>query len=151
MTSTRHEELIARLEASSGDRELDALLWLIEPKQNGYEFIAYSDDWKAWTEFGIGRDDVVNPDARVQGLIFRDDTGQVQAFYSAPRYSTSIDAALTLLEPGYVAVSLSINEHGQSSARIGPPYVYGNGATPAIALCVASLRARASLKARTAR
>lgn len=60
-------------------------------------------------------------------------------------FTGSLDAALALVPEGYGAVSLSISEHGQSSARLGHPYVYGNGANAALALTIAALRARAAL------
>ena len=59
-----------------------------------------------------------------------------------PHYTTSLDAAMTLVPDGYGAVSASLNERGASSMRIGHPYVFGNGATPALALCIAALKAR---------
>jgi hypothetical protein len=59
-----------------------------------------------------------------------------------PAYSTSLDAALALVPEGYMAISASLNERGPSSVRIGHPYVFGNAATPALALTIASLRAR---------
>ena len=54
----------------------------------------------------------------------------------------SLDAAMKLLPPGHSEMSASFNEAGASSVRIMRPYVYGNGATPALAVCVAALRAR---------
>lgn len=64
---------------------------------------------------------------------------------SAPVSMSLIDDALKFLRPGYGAVSLSINEHGQSSARLGHPYVYGNAFNAATAIVICLLRARLAL------
>lgn len=81
---------------------------------------------------------------KFRGLIEHEWVRSEAAAYS-PKYTSSIDVALTLVPEGYDSVSASINERGQSSMRIGTPYVFGNGATPAIALCIAALKSRAAL------
>lgn len=68
--------------------------------------------------------------------------------FGVPEYTTSIDAALTLVD-GFWAVGkqefepfariLVPNEHGDF---IGQRNIEATGATPALALCIAALRAR---------
>ena len=70
-----------------------------------------------------------------------------------PRFTRSIDAALTLVPEGCVFMVANTGVDGpkadmtQSSAIVGPPddtaIDYTTAATPALALCAASLRARA--------
>lgn len=66
-------------------------------------------------------------------------------FSIAQKYTASPEAALRLIPVGYGAISCHIDEHGGSSARLSHPYVFGNGRTFALALCIAALKARASL------
>lgn len=116
MTSTRHEELIARLEASSGDRELDALIYISSYKS------AYPDE-----------------------------TAEVRIEYArrcAPHYTSSIDAALTLIPDGMewsvttlygvAAVEMGLNCDNLN----GPSYAHREDCNVAIAICIASLKAR---------
>lgn len=110
--------LISRLEsASDGSRELDLAVAMATGQslaESDYPTYAYHGDKAVW-EWSTGE---------------------------TPHYTTSLDAALTLVPEGYVSVSAAINERGQSSMRIGKPYVSGNAATPALALCIAALKAR---------
>ena len=62
--------------------------------------------------------------------------------YESLPYTASLDAVMGLMPEGYGAISASINERGPSSMRIGHPYVFGNAATPALALLIAILKAR---------
>jgi len=55
--------------------------------------------------------------------------------------TSSIDAALTLVEGRLWKAGVSAD--GTGYARVGPPRIY-EGKTPAIALCIGALRARAS-------
>ena len=120
-------ELIAKLEAATeGSRELDAeIYWAVD---NAAAQRAY---WNA--ALGLPR--------KLTGLM-PSGLGRIGVECSAPHYTASLDAALTLLPAGYGAVSASINESGKSSVRIGHPYVFGEGATPALALTIAALKAR---------
>lgn len=62
-----------------------------------------------------------------------------------PHYSTSIDAALTLVPKSWDKTCREVG--GECNASVGPPRapdIESSGATPALALCIASLRARAA-------
>lgn len=64
-------------------------------------------------------------------------------FQTAPHYTSSIDAALTLVPDGWIAV---VSTNGMASVENKNKKNLVNGpasATPAIALCIAALRARA--------
>lgn len=149
--SGKYGELIARLAGDIGqDREIDALMWLTQPEQSGYEFIGYSDEWRPWKEYGLDRLDVTNPDSVVQGLIFRDADGNVQAFASAPRYTGSQDDALSLLESGWeysistlyciARVELPLND-----TRIQSESAEHKGCDVPRAICMAALAALKAL------
>jgi hypothetical protein len=123
MTADHLSGIIERLEKANGpDRELDAEIHrAITPLLSDTQI-----------------------DQKVSGWLFGGDHAQPTL---APFYSKSIDAALTLVPSGYGAVSMSIGEGERgSSARLGHPYVHGNAKTPAIALCIAALRARSHKK-----
>jgi hypothetical protein len=111
-------ELIERLEALDGtDRNVDAAL----ARLDGWQEIANNGTWA------------------------KDYGGEVGVRYliSAPNFTGSLDAALTLVPEGHGAVSGSMSTLG-SSFRIEKPYAFGNAKLPAIALCIAALRARMS-------
>lgn len=80
-------------------------------------------------------------DASIGSLI-----GTYVGFEPPPRYTSSIDAALTLLPDGAMwrlgrhLVPDDQPEHAYS-ARVGGPRYYDHS-SPAIALCIAALRAR---------
>lgn len=66
----------------------------------------------------------------------------------APAYTTSLDAALMLVPPGWFIGKLSENSD-RSRAFVSlhgkvTPIADGAGTTPALALCAAALRAQAS-------
>lgn len=63
-------------------------------------------------------------------------------------YSESLDAALTLVPEGRASAIL-IYESGRASAAIGEPPQFGDheAPTPALALCIAALRARQAMEA----
>lgn len=63
----------------------------------------------------------------------------------APRYCSSIDAALTLMPGDYGRLDIMLCERGRSYVARGvcsQPCYDSDGATPAIALCIAALKAR---------
>jgi hypothetical protein len=62
-----------------------------------------------------------------------------------PRYTTSLDAAMTLVPEGW-AWSLNSGAQGECFARVSPKsrLTVVDAATPALAFCAAALRARAS-------
>lgn len=78
-----------------------------------------------------------------------DENGVTQAML--PHYTTSIDAALTLVPEGY-GISVSNPKHWDGTEDKLPyarvygvekgHYVKGTAETPALALCIAALRAR---------
>lgn len=120
-------DLIRKLEeASEGSRELDAqILQYIDPKNE-------KKDW-----FADGK------------------TGEPTPLPGSPYYTTSIDAAFTLVPEGYTgsvtfgqstsssniqfheSAELWNGEHGESCQEI-----YSKAATPALALCIAALKTR---------
>lgn len=82
---------------------------------------------------------------------FTANEAEVLAVDLCRKYSSSIDAAMTLVPDKY-ADDFLIDAHG---AWLGPNYMYfsegeadfqGWGSTPALALCAAALRARAALE-----
>jgi len=124
-------DLIRRLEsAKEGSRELDIEIW---------------DNVEAWP---------VSPD-NSEWRIIPSGNNTCLASTVAPPYTTSIDAALTLVPEGY---SYSLGAPDWSSTdNDGPPsspawanlfkgrsggWNTANGVTPALALCIASLKAR---------
>lgn len=121
---SKHAELIARLEAAEvGSRELDALIWDIEDSRPRHsldgDFPTYKQD----------------PDDSV-------------AFDSPPSYTTSLDAAIALAERVLPLGSWRIEREGAifwakiwwgREGKAGHKYAYAK--TPAIALCVAILKA----------
>src|SRR6202035_3684877 len=91
------DELIAKLEAEKeGSRELDKAIWL-----------ALGNSVRQITETGGHHHERwVEADGTRWAL-------------EGTRFTTSLDAALSLAPEGYGAVSASINERGPSSMRIG--------------------------------
>lgn len=138
------QDLIERLEkAEAGSRELDGLLWLWE--RPTYRLIGYADRTnQCWQDFGIGRGDVQNPQCWVRGTLFRDDTGQVQAYASPPPVTTSLDIALALAERVLPGCSWRVQKDFGGfivAVRNGIHEVEVEADTPALALCTALLRA----------
>lgn len=131
------DELIAKLEAATeGSRELDGLIEIIAVQNR-----------EAWASMA---EDVAAMDQVAAGLAIGDEWGRL------PAYTTSLDAALTLVPSieGYPDVAMTCapqltwthtgevfcNIHGSGQGvivrDIGAP-------TPALALCIAALKARA--------
>jgi len=125
--------LAARAEAATGaDRELDVAIGLLgrfyvaEPRWPGAEpMIGYVDDDGARVEPGNGAQDSL-----------------------VPRYTASLDAALSLVPEGW-GFGVRTTDDRQHTARAScwtegnrGEYCYA-AATPALALCCAALRARA--------
>ena len=132
MSNDRIKELIERLEKASGpDRELNgAIFWIVERRraQNSY--------WNVTP----GKPQPID-ELPVKGL------GKLAVEVSAPAYTASIDAALTLVPEGWFG---DVRLGGERSfawlkgdnTDPGTGLLIGN--TPAIALCIAALRAIAS-------
>lgn len=139
------KELIERIESASGpDRELDAMIWA--STVNGYiegRSIWYND--KGWVKTAVALGDGMVRERKRLG-----DPAD------APAYSASIDAAVSLVPEGWRWMA-GHREHPHARAYVenGAPAFAGFGsrrnpdqlwfevtaATPALALCVASLRA----------
>jgi len=149
------QDLIARLEgAGEGSREIDALIWrALEPEQ-------------------------VDSICGFRGLIYaghRYDKAEkaeyirMMAGISAPPFTTSLDAALALAERVLPEMFWSLGflpdaedpaweEHHHNFAALHP-YLHvsdprdalGYGATPALALCIAILRAHTARSAEPAK
>jgi hypothetical protein len=72
-----------------------------------------------------------------------------------PRYTTSVDAALTLVPDGWVVANISQNDNRLWWTCLNRGYrtsydataIAGDLATPALAVCVAALRARTADRA----
>lgn len=134
-------DLIARLEAAAeGSRELDAH---IDAVINGRDVIRVEGDFSLATRHTPGR-------------YWYDSVH----FADAPNYTTSIDAALTLIPEGFAVRDFSIWPGCRPTVRIlgthrerdGLYWHNGTdgrweaqGATPALALCIAALKARAEI------
>jgi hypothetical protein len=84
--------------------------------------------------------------------------GDMRVRYEPPTYTASLDAAMTLVPEGMMFCVTNVGvDHptkpdlSRSSAIVGKPddpkRGYNTGATPALALCAAALRARASAMA----
>lgn len=136
-------ELIAKLETLSGpDRETDGLI-----------FKAVTEPGDHWHQFDVG-DDI--GEQSLSPVWYRRDPDDESAYEAPPFYTESIDAALTLvpegrewrvdrrhskgMHPAYASIWASgardIDFHANAHAK-----------TPAIAICIASLRAIAALPA----
>ncbi len=76
-----------------------------------------------------------------------DDTHPSGRPYSAPAYSASLDAAMSLVPEGWFYEIESKTSSAVVWKEPGPtPHTLSEAATPALALCVAALRARGSTK-----
>lgn len=126
------QSLIERLQAASGpDRELDGAIarWL------GLEVQLAT----------------IGPDHRRKELIWIERPAPDRAPISrpVPRYTTSTDAALTLMPEGYRYSCGTWEEYPLASATMSEPtsmspHYYGYSATTALAICIAALKARAT-------
>lgn len=132
-------DLIARLEAAEeGSRELDAEIELSRRKFLG---IIVGAGWAA---------NYVLDKGPVLGWIW--DGKNLTSQLKAPHYTTSIDAALTLVPEGVQWCWKVERHHDEFSAVLtfwagigekhSGPFVAGDAATPALALCAAALKAR---------
>ena len=120
------QELIARLEAAeAGSRELDAAVWAAS---NGYELFEH--DGAGW-RYRMKPDDIMRHER----------TGYISS------YTTSLDAALALAERvvGDREWMVEVKDrplgrvHRACLGIVGPVYA----STPALALCIAILKAKA--------
>ena len=132
------EELIEKLEKAEGpSRELDGLIFKATQEQPG-------DVWEEITSHDIVSGDLVD-------VWHRRDPLDTVAFEVPPRFTSSVDAALTLVPEGveygistiydqaFVEVGLNCGEAG------GPWSATRKDRNVPIALCIASLKARAAI------
>lgn len=141
------KDLITRLEKATGpDRELDALIWcaVFAPKT---AYVKQSPINGAWCIYN--GESYRNPG---QPALWEDNNSRVQPVTS------SIDAAMTLVpEKHYWTVSAGLDDNGPPRGLEGsfsaecPPVPFSItprtwAKHPAIALCIASLKARAQQK-----
>ena len=128
------DELIAALEKADGpDRELDALIWLLV----NYPDWRKHKDWRktnGWAE-----------ESRPSSMVSYYTADGLGGSGSANHYTASIDAALTLVPEGW---SWSVDHLlGQKPGAVlnNKPFsktaIATEGATPALAICIAALRA----------
>lgn len=129
------EELAARCEAAEGpDRELDCLI-ACELDRDGYSKPYQNEATEDWF------------------CVLPDSNGLTLDFKRAPRYTASIDAAMTLVTEGWetaiycapLGSGLQTNVQMETEAMRRRQAFFpidGTAATPALALCAAALRAR---------
>jgi len=117
--------IIDKLERADGpDRELDFL-------------IAIETDWR-WPEWEEG-EPTIKRLAEKHGLAWALSNDRRQSIWCGiPKFSGSIDAAMTLVSCSRAIMNIA--EGGITTAIVGGNE--GCASTPALALCIASLRAR---------
>jgi hypothetical protein len=142
--------LADRCEQATGpDRELDALIWCT---LNGKK---YADHNEAYSAYHSG-----NPETQVEFTEppkrTRLVTGSQTTGGHAKPVTASLDSAMTLVPEGHVLAALSQEDHRDSNRAWFAEYRRGFktsydkafpswAATPALALCAAALKSRASL------
>ena len=125
--------------ASGADREIDCLIWCAlngyEPTwtgENGHVLVAGIEGVIGWIDPGVHQRNFTTN---------RSTTGLA----SIPAYTASLDAAMSLASE--FGGQLTFFKDGTAKAFLWQPYplaVEAKAATPALALCAASLRASAS-------
>lgn len=119
------QELIERLEKATGpDRELDGLIFKVLAGKPGDEWYLFDD-----------------------GVWCRRCREDSTAFDTPRVYTGSIDAALTLVPPDFDWCA-GTDDDVPVAALTRPhegPWTWNNAATPAIALCIAALKARLAM------
>lgn len=130
---TKHDDFLALAERcekeSEGSRELDGLIWKAACEKPG---------------------DIWSRDLIDGNIWMRQDPEDTVAYEAPPAYTTSLDAAMTLVPEGHDWSLFSDN--GTAIAGCMPASEDGcdltdvPGATPALALCAAALRAQAEME-----
>lgn len=124
-------EIIAKLEAANeGSRELDIEIWRqCAPQQYKItEIHSRAFSGREWTD-------------EEKALQVRS-----QAIKYAPRYTTSLDPALTLVPEGWRTKLRMFRAKNRAELELAPDQrqqTFGLGKTAALALCIAALKARA--------
>lgn len=128
-------ELASRVESATGaDRELDALIEVaIGAWPNTFEAEQSGTDEDEWS------------------VVEREPGGRKVDRFRPERFTASLDAALTLLLPAQRLRGFGEGKSGRWAADIAcrdtrRGLAIGQGATPALALTAAALRARASME-----
>lgn len=135
-------DLIERLERATGpDRELDMRIWWLLDRKS-----AERTYWNAAT----GKPRALGDELPTSGL------GVLAMKERAPHYTASLDAALTLVPAGldwfvkhYASAGGkfgAVVTSPEIAARSWGDYSHDNSPTPALALCIAALRAREAAK-----
>ena len=114
-------DLITRLEAATGpDRELDAAICI---------------------DLGLSKDNVM---VGVDGWCINSETNPNP--YKSPTFTASIDAALTLVPEGYYPIidfaEVKCFIRDRNNFDHDPPAWCAKAPTPALAICIAALKAR---------
>ncbi|HAW61423.1 MAG TPA: hypothetical protein DCX26_03715 [Pseudomonas sp.] len=122
-----HDELAERIEALEGpcremDREIFKAVGTPLPKA------------------AFGMDIELQPDPNsASGFVMP--VGELQVRYECPRYTASIDAAMTLVPEGHW-FQLEGPDHCAADVGNDEQWWKGRAATPALALCAAAIRAQ---------
>jgi hypothetical protein len=133
-----YEELIERLEKATGpDREADVAIWLSQ----------HPDRDRLWALTGI--QDRLRTDRLLVSTVLRTPT-EYGFWEEKHNYTRSIDAAMTLVhEDAFVQIKRFPDDddryefRGTAWITLGEDKQWnGRGSSPAIALCIAALRAR---------
>ena len=140
-------DLIARLEAATeGSRELDCL---IHVAVHGWKLARIGPD-----AHGENASEFYTPTGELFDGFSYPPIGQIDRFYHVPQrdtaYTASLDAAATLVPNGFKFYVANEVDYGHACAWRDGSKISGGCtdiATPALALCIAALRARAALPA----
>ncbi len=131
------QQIIARLEAAeAGGREFDAAIGaacrvLPDSRESWMEH----EDWgfAPYSEYKLGQVALTHFD------------GRVGAHWAAPHFTTSIDAALTLVPEGWIWTLAMVGGRAEARLLAGDTISkceLAYAPTPALALCIAALKAR---------
>jgi hypothetical protein len=132
--------LIALLEESrEGSRGLDARVWAATSAAEQMAKYELAEGWHYETELFERRD------GTVALVAVKDNERLIQAIRAAPLYTTSLDAALSLVPEGW-AWTVSKNGTAVVVTESADPSKYrrenGHATWPALALVIAALKAR---------
>ena len=144
---TDRETLLAladRVEKATGpDRELDLELAV------RVNYKGMFDDLTAIYQWGAGGDEI---DCHYPPKNGKPSKGYLDPAQFCPRFSASLDAAMTLVPEGWEpiidcrrTVEVQLETIAVDPETLDPRKVYATAATPALALCAAALRALATL------
>jgi len=148
------DDLLSKLERAEGaDRKDDVSLWL-----------KFGDLWPVEEDddLSITADEPLPPSVRINGLTMFEAVERypndirIPSHYNVPRFTASIDAALALVErvlPDREWGIWQVQENGRYYAQIGDDHwdeamgvIIAHAKTPALALCIALLRANIASK-----